>query len=256
MWKTIHILPILLFIFISYACHFPDVILFLVPLISLIPIASPVSHPTPLYIGTFSPSVFLLLLCLLILSDVDSMHFYFSSIIYEKSLTVDPCRLSPTLCDFKNARTMFLYSQQHAIYFSSLMFFFFLLLYLCYFVIWVTKTPNKLSPLPELLTASLHSTHSRSLAAQKLVLSLLSTGFSRLLIQNLLIISLNWTRVTKNSQLSSPAMHYISGDAFRLVTETELVFRFALDTSAGREITECTLVVTPLGFSACDYRNG
>jgi len=55
-------------------CHF-SVILFLVPLFSSISFISPVAHSKPVYIGMFFRLCFLLLFCLVIIPDVDSMHF-------------------------------------------------------------------------------------------------------------------------------------------------------------------------------------
>jgi len=53
-------------------------------LFSLVPFTSAVAHPTLLYIGMLSPRC--LLFCLLILSDVDSMHFVTFLLLHVKRL--------------------------------------------------------------------------------------------------------------------------------------------------------------------------
>jgi len=63
------------------------------PLFSFISFTSTVAHPTTLYMGMLFSHCFLLLFCLLILSDVDSMH-----IVSLLSLLVKCLRLKNDLC--------------------------------------------------------------------------------------------------------------------------------------------------------------
>jgi len=82
-WKTIQkrpaILPKFLLIFVSYTCNF-FVILFLVPLFSLKSFISAVVHPT------LCEASFSFLFCLLILPDVDSMHFVTFLLLHVKCI--------------------------------------------------------------------------------------------------------------------------------------------------------------------------
>jgi len=70
-------MPIFLFVFVSYAWYF-SVIILLVPLFSFKTLLQWLLNPSPRYIGMLYPPLFFvlgLLLCLLILSNVDRMHF-------------------------------------------------------------------------------------------------------------------------------------------------------------------------------------